>query len=72
MNSIDVMTEIASSLGIDEIEPSDKLVDLGDSMDIAQLVLDLELEFGIEVPDDELRHLFTVQDVINYVNTRSH
>jgi acyl carrier protein len=69
MSCIDVMTEIASSLGIEKVEPSEKLVDLGDSMDIAQLVLDLESEYNIEVPDDDLRHLFTVQDVTNYVNS---
>jgi acyl carrier protein len=68
-----ILSTIAESLGcaLSDVKPWEKLIDLADSMETAQLVLDLELEFGIEVPDDELRHLFTVQDVINYVNTHS-
>lgn len=68
-----VLQTIADSLSVplDDVKPWYKLVDLADSLEMAQLVIDLELEFGIEVPDDELRHLFTVQDVINYVNTHS-
>jgi acyl carrier protein len=69
-----ILKTISESIGmpLDEVKPRVKLVDLADSMEIAQLVLDLELEFGVEVPDDDLRKLFTVQDVINYVNPRSH
>jgi acyl carrier protein len=73
--SLAVQQAIAESLGIaqDEITPSMRLRELGDSMDIAQLVLDLEADFTTEITDDELAKLFTVQDVINYLNDpRSH
>lgn len=65
-----VQESVAQSLGIsrDEIQLSTKLRDLGDSMEIAQLVLDLEQDFKVEITDDELCHIFSIQDVLNYLN----
>jgi acyl carrier protein len=65
-----VREEIADELGIgkDSIEMDSRLTELGaDSLDKAALVLDLEQEFGIEVPDDDARKLFTVRDVVRYI-----
>lgn len=70
-----VRDAMADSLGIEslDISPDSRLRDLGDSMDIAQLVLDLEEDFDADIPDDELGKLFTAQDVLNYLNDpRSH
>ncbi|RME49475.1 MAG: acyl carrier protein [Deltaproteobacteria bacterium] len=42
--------------------------DLGaDSIDIAELIMGLEEEFDIEIPDDEAEKLQTVQDAIKYI-----
>jgi acyl carrier protein len=69
-----IIKTISESIGLPlgDVKPLVKLVDLADSLEIAQLVIDLELEFNVEVPGDDLKYLFTVQDVINYVNPRSH
>jgi len=42
--------------------------DLGaDSLDTVELVMALEEEFGIEIPDDEAERIRTVQDAIDYI-----
>jgi acyl carrier protein len=49
--------------------PTAKFIeDLGaDSLDTVELVMALEEEFGIEVPDDQAEKLQSVNDVIKYV-----
>ncbi len=43
--------------------------DLGaDSLDTVELVMALEEEFGVEIPDEDAENIKTVQDAINYVN----
>ena len=39
-----------------------------DSLDLSELVMGLEDEFGIEIPTDDLEQITTVGDVINYIN----
>ena len=42
--------------------------DLGaDSLDIVELVMKMEEEFGIEIPDEEAEKIKTVNDVIQYI-----
>jgi len=44
--------------------------DLGaDSLDIVELVMKMEEEFGIEIPDEEAEKIKTVNDVIQYIVT---
>jgi acyl carrier protein len=44
--------------------------DLGaDSLDIVELVMKMEEEFGIEIPDEEAEKIKTVNDVIQYIAT---
>jgi acyl carrier protein len=44
--------------------------DLGaDSLDIVELVMKMEEEFGIEIPDEEAEKIKTVNDVIRYITT---
>ena len=46
--------------------------DLGaDSLDIVELVMSLEEEFDIEIPDDDAEKIQTIGDVISYVKERS-
>ena len=40
-----------------------------DSLDIVDMVMTLEDEFGIEVPDDAIETLRTVGDVVNFVDS---
>ena len=42
--------------------------DLGvDSLDLFELVMELEEEFGIEIPSEDLENLATVADVAKYI-----
>ena len=42
--------------------------DLGaDSLDIVEMVMKMEEEFGIEIPDEEAEKIKTVNDVIQYI-----
>ncbi len=46
-----------------------KLVDdlKADSLDVVELIMDLEQEFDIEIPDEELPKVRTVGDIVEYV-----
>ncbi|MBN2283627.1 MAG: acyl carrier protein [Deltaproteobacteria bacterium] len=45
--------------------------DLGaDSLDIVELLMALEDEFGIEIPDEDLVKIVTIGDVIEYIKQR--
>lgn len=62
---------IAESLGVsrDEVVPEASFItDLNaDSLDIVELVMAIEKEFDIEIPDDEAEKIRTVQDAIDYI-----
>jgi acyl carrier protein len=62
---------IIDQLGVDEAEvtPEAKFIDdLGaDSLDTVELVMALEEEFGIEIPDDDAEKIATVRDAIAYI-----
>lgn len=45
--------------------------DLGaDSLDVVELVMAFEEEFEIEIPDDDVTNLKTIQDAVNYISTK--
>jgi len=45
--------------------------DLGaDSLDTVELVMALEEEFGIEIPDEDAEKLLTVEDVVKYIEAK--
>ena len=62
---------VVEQLGVkpEQVTPQAKFIeDLGaDSLDTVELVMALEEEFGIEVPDEQAEKLQTVGDVIKYV-----
>jgi len=46
--------------------------DLGaDSLDTVELVMELEEEFGLTIPDEDAQNIQTVGDAVTYVNTKS-
>jgi acyl carrier protein len=63
---------IAEQLGVseDEISEDSNLVeDLdADSLDIVELVMAFEDEFGVKVPDDQLENIKTVGDIIKILD----
>lgn len=66
-----VRTILANQLGIDEDDVTMAAVitdDLGaDSIDIVDIVMSFEDEFGIEIPDDATDYIKTVGDVVKYI-----
>ena len=62
---------IVEQLGVnaDQVIPEAKFVeDLGaDSLDIVELIMALEEEFGSEIPDEQAEKLLTVGDVVKYI-----
>ena len=65
---------VADHLGIDEAkvtEESSFIDDLGaDSLDTVELVMAFEEKFGIEIPDDAAETIQTVQNAIEYIESK--
>ena len=65
---------VAEQLGVkeEEIKPESSFVnDLGaDSLDTVELVMALEDEFGMEIPDEEAEKITTVGDAIKYIEEK--
>ena len=68
-----VIDLIADKLGKkkSQVTLESKLVeDLGaDSLDVIELVMAFEDEFGIALPDEDIKKMQTVGDVINHINS---
>ena len=68
-----IIASVAEQLAIDpaKVTKDSNLVDdlKADSLDIAALMLDLEEQYGIEIPDEELANLRTVGDVVEFVDS---
>jgi len=62
---------IIDQLGVDEsaVELKTNLMkDLeADSLDAVEIILSIEEEYGIEIPDEEAENLVTVEDLVKYV-----
>ncbi len=62
---------IAEQLGVEEgkvIPPASFVEDLGaDSLDTVELVMALEEQFDIEIPDEDAQNILTVNDAIKYI-----
>jgi len=65
---------IVEQLGVSlpEVVPEASFIDdLGaDSLDIVELVMAIEEEFGLEIPDDDAEKIQTIGDAISYVEER--
>ena len=66
---------IAEQLGVKLEEVTDSasfIEDLGaDSLDTVELVMALEEEFGIEIPDEDAEKMISVGEAIKYIETKS-
>ena len=65
---------IVDRLGVDESEVTLEASfkdDLGaDSLDVVELVMELEDEFGMEISDDDAEKISTVGDAVNYIKSQ--
>ena len=66
---------IAEQLGVKPEEVTDQakfIEDLGaDSLDTVELVMALEEEFGIEIPDEDAEKMVSVGDAIKYIEEKA-
>ena len=66
-----VKSVIVDQLGVDEdavTAEASFVDDLGaDSLDIVELIMGLETEFDLEIPDEEAEKIRTVGDAVNYI-----
>ena len=66
---------IVEQLGVkpEEVTPEASFIDdLGaDSLDTVELVMALEEEFGIEIPDEDAEKIQTVGDAIKYIDEKA-
>lgn len=72
----DRVKELAvEQLGVDaeEVTPEASFVDdLGaDSLDVVELVMAFEEEFGLEIPDEDAEKIRTVGDAVNYIKEKT-
>lgn len=62
---------VADQLGIDaadvKLESNFKEDLNADSLDLFELIMALEEEYGVEIPSEDLENILTVQDVIKYI-----
>ena len=74
--TIDKVTELLASqlnVGKEKIKPESRLVeDLGaDSLDMIEMLMALEDNFGITVPDEKAAELKTVGDIVKFIDQAS-
>lgn len=66
---------IAEQLGVDEsrVVPSASFTDdlEADSLDLVELIMSLEEEFKVEIPDEDAEKITTVGDAQNYLRERA-
>jgi acyl carrier protein len=66
-----ISTIIGEQLGLDTgglTEESDFIEDLGaDSLDIVELIMELEEEFELEIPDEDAEQIATIGDAVQYI-----
>lgn len=62
---------IVDKLGVDEKDvtlEASFTTDLGaDSLDTVELIMDLEKEFGVQIPDEEAEKIATVGDAVSFI-----
>ena len=77
MGAIDekVIDIIVDKLGVERSEATPEAVfvdDMGaDSLDLVELIMAMEEEFGMEIADEDAEKLRTVQDVISFISSRA-
>ena len=66
--AVDSIKEQVNLDGVEITEDSSFKDDLGaDSLDLFELVMALEEEFGVEIPSEDLPSIVTVNDVVEYL-----
>ncbi|MEW8973707.1 MAG: acyl carrier protein [Tissierellaceae bacterium] len=66
---------ISDQLGVADIESitteTSMIKDLGaDSLDAVEIIMALEDEFGVSVPDEEAENFKSIGDIVNYIESK--
>ena len=73
--SSEVITIIMEKFNLEEsaIASNPQLVELGaDSLDIVELMIDIENEFNLYIPEMDANNLRSIEDIIRYIEVRGH
>ncbi|MBC8175565.1 MAG: acyl carrier protein [Candidatus Marinimicrobia bacterium] len=75
MSTFDQVKEvIIDKLGVEESKitlEASFIDDLGaDSLDLVELIMQLEEDFGIEIPDEDAEKITKVADAVNYIDSK--
>lgn len=73
MNLEKIRTIIADqlSIGVDEIKENVSFEELGiDSLDIFEIVMSLEEEFNIEIPNEDIEDIKTLKELSDYIDRK--
>ena len=66
---------VSEQLGVDEskIVPSARFTDdlNADSLDLVEMIMSLEEEFGVEIPDEDAEKILTVGDALDYIDAHA-
>lgn len=72
MNNMEkIQKMLAERLNVESIDPKKELTALGlDSLDVVEMLLDLEEEFGVQFQSEEMKNYRTVEDLYNAINEK--
>lgn len=64
-----ILKLVAEQFGLGKVHPKDRLIEdlKGDALDAIELVMRLEEQFNVQIPDEEVDNIITVQDAIDCV-----
>jgi acyl carrier protein len=67
-----ILKLIAEQFGLASVHPKDRLIEdlKGDALDAIELVMSLEEKFNVQIPDEKVDTIITVQDAITCVETK--
>jgi len=69
-----ILKLIAEQFGLGKVHPKDRLIEdlKGDALDAIELVMRLEEQFNVQIPDEKVDVIITVQDAIDCVTKSNH
>ena len=64
-----ILKLVAEQFGLGKVHPKDRLIEdlKGDALDAIELIMLLEEQFNVQIPDEKVDHIITVQDAIDCV-----
>ncbi len=64
-----ILRIVAEQFGLGKVHPKDRLIEdlKGDALDAIELVMRLEEKFNVQIPDEKVDDIITVQDAIDCV-----